>query len=215
MLSYIYIDKIAKKQIEKGTYLLKKMKRIICAILVAALLCTTPPAAGAQGEGLAATDVSRCPAIRLAGGFHWLYFDEHTPEQQTVFNPAAAGDVFMPIVDGALEALKALDFDRIIDRIYDEILLPLVFTMPVLWNYVPQKDYEAAKKAMFSGKPEYAGLVEKLDDYHMNVMDHADEIILGASDIRSLLRWWVRALPIWVNMSPWRLGRRLSSGSKC
>jgi len=341
----------------------QQMKRIICVVLVGALLCAMPLATNAQGEGLTAADVSMYPTIRLAGGFHWLYFDENDPEKKELaFNPEAVGEMLAPVLDGALEALKALDFDRIIDllveafqdwfgpirmdengesvapnlsaefsnwddwtlyeanefefsfdwrlspvenaeklhaymehlgttrpgvekynfyaqsgsgpimlaylklydpaldhvasvvfditmhngttmwgelakrklvidteavgkmsaaslggmelgfelqpllrilyesglleivervlklaanriidRVYDEILLPLVFTMPVFWNYVPRKDYEAAKKAMFRGDPKYAGLVAKLDDYHKNVMDHADEIILAAA----------------------------------
>ena len=80
-----------------------------------------------------------------------------------------------------IERVLKLASYRIIDRVYDEILIPLIFTMPGIWNYVPQKDYDAAKKALFNGDPKYAGLVAKLDYYRRNVLDNADRIILDAA----------------------------------
>ena len=76
-------------------------------------------------------------------------------------------------------AMKAQPF---FDRIYDEILIPLIFMMPVFWSYVPTEDYEEAKEALLQGDPKYANLVTKLDRYHNDVQLHADEIILSAAE---------------------------------
>jgi len=81
---------------------------------------------------------------------------------------------------GVIERLAKLAAKSVVDRVYAEVL-PLVLTMPSFWSYVPYKDYEAGIRAMFCGKPEYGGLVAKLNNYHYNVMQYADEVILHAS----------------------------------
>ncbi len=65
----------------------------------------------------------------------------------------------------------------VLDRVYDEALIPLLFMMPGIWSYVPAKDYEAAKRALLKGDPKYDKLVKKLDRYHSEVMEEHDEIM--------------------------------------
>ena len=80
---------------------------------------------------------------------------------------------------GVLDALSVLakkGLQTIIDRAYDEILIPLFFMMPVFWSYVPARDFEAAKAALLQGNPKYAGLVAKLDRCN-EIRIRADEII--------------------------------------
>ncbi|MCL2301198.1 MAG: hypothetical protein FWC27_13735 [Firmicutes bacterium] len=334
---------------------MKQGGRLTALALAAALLWSSLPPARAQGVDLRTADVSGHPTIRLAGGFHQLYFDEHTPEQRVAFDPLIIGG--SPVPGELLEAAKALDFDRVVDiakeamwrwfgpirmdengesaapnisadegtysdgnifgeeisfhfdwrldpvdnarrlhdfitlvrerrgidrfnlfgmsgsgpillaylklygldraasvvfdismhngttlfgeiakrrlvlnadalsktrilgaigldlgsmqpvlralyetglldaasklltlasgrvvnRLYDEIIIPLVFTIPEIWAYVPVKDYEAAKQALFRGDPRYAGLVAKLDRYRNEVLAFADEVLLAAA----------------------------------
>jgi len=326
-------------------------KKILSIALVLALLCALPISVRAQSETLAAADVSEYPVIFFGGGFHLLYHNENTEEQKTVFDSLAVTDILMSKLDDALEAVKALDFDRVVDilkeavwdwfgpirmdingdsvdpditcdgpswepwydggpylafdwrldpvenaerlnryldyackrygvekfnfsavsgsvpfllsyldiygydrvasivlnaathkgattfgelatgrvaidmeavaklqqldmlgenlafvqpllrwlfepgvlsviekflklaakrvvaRLYDEIIIPLVGTMPVIWTYIPLKDYETAKKNLLKGDPQYATLVEKLDRYH-DIAVRADDILL-------------------------------------
>jgi len=335
------------------TYM-KRIQRAACAALTVLFLAVWPTVQ-ARGADLRTTDVSSYPVIRLAGGFHVLYFDEHTPERSVAFDSQAV--VGSPAIGEMLEAAKALDFDRVVDiageaawrwfgpvrmdengesvapnisadedtwtdanifrdsirfhfdwrldpmenaarlhkfvtlvqekrgidkfnffgmsgsgpillaylklyglnhaasvvfdismhngttvfgelakcrlvlnaealsrtaafdwldfdmsslqpvlyalyetglldvasrllalasmrvvnRLYDEIIIPLVFTIPEIWSYVPAKDYEAAKKALFKGDHKYVALVSKLDRYRSEVLAYADEILLEAA----------------------------------
>ena len=334
---------------------IKRGRGLAALALAAALLWPALPMSRARGADLRTADVSGYPTIRLAGGFHTLYFDEHTPERRVAFDPLIVGG--SPVPGELLEAAKALEFDRAVDiakeamwrwfgpvrmdesgesaapnisadegtysdgnilaeeiafhfdwrldpmenarrlrdfialvrerrgidrfnlfgmsgsgpillaylklygtdraasvvfdismhngttvfgelakrrltlnadalsqtrtlggidldlgaaqpllralyetglldaasklltlaskrvvnRLYDEIIIPLVFTIPEIWAYVPMKDYEAAKQALFRGDPRYAGLVAKLDRYRGEVLAYADETLLAAA----------------------------------
>ena len=87
--------------------------------------------------------------------------------------------LFEPGVMGIVERFLKLAAGRIIDRTYDEILVPLLSTMPGFWTYVPLKDYETAKKAMLGSNPN-ANLEKKLDAWH-DVALRADDIIREAA----------------------------------
>jgi len=103
------------------------MKRLISVLLIAALLCAMPLSAKAQDQGLTATNVSMYPTIRLSGGFHWLWYNEFSDEvdendvplRQMAFDPTSIMDVVAPVLDGALEALKSLDFNKVVDLLVD------------------------------------------------------------------------------------------------
>jgi len=85
----------------------------------------------------------------------------------------------------------------LVERIWDEVLIPLFLTIPGFWTYVPQEDYRTAKRVLFKGDAKYAGLVDKLDTYRREVMDNADRLILEAS---AKIKVGVRAgynLPSW------------------
>ena len=65
---------------------------------------------------------------------------------------------------------------------YERGLVPMLFMMPGYWSFVPQEDYEAAKEYLFREDPaKYAGLIEKLDRYHYEVAEYADELLLEAN----------------------------------
>ena len=65
---------------------------------------------------------------------------------------------------------------------YDRGVIPALFMMPGYWSFVPPEDYEAAKAYIFREDPEkYAGLIKKLDRYHDEVAEQADELILEAN----------------------------------
>ena len=81
-----------------------------------------------------------------------------------------------------VEKLIALASKENIARVYEEIIIPLLFMMPTFWSYVPAKDYAEAKTALLRGDPKYAGLAAKLDRYHNDIQQHADQIILDAAD---------------------------------
>jgi len=96
------------------------IKRLFSLVLAVLLLGAMPVASKAQGDDLRVADVSAYPTIAIGGGFHWLYFDEGDPEKkQLAFDPGAIGDLAMSVLDSALEALKALDLNRVVDIVVE------------------------------------------------------------------------------------------------
>lgn len=84
------------------------------------------------------------------------------------------------MVDGLLNYLQGV-LDEQLDRVFDECLIDILGTMPGVWSFVPDEDYEDAKEAMFGGKEkEYAELIEKIDDYHYNVQNQLVKILKKA-----------------------------------
>ena len=62
----------------------------------------------------------------------------------------------------------------LVDRLQHELIptlgLASYVSFPSYWSMVNPEDYEDVKKLIFEGKEEeYAGLIEKIDDYHYNV----------------------------------------------
>ena len=73
-----------------------------------------------------------------------------------------------------------------VDRVYDEAMIPMIFTMPQMWSYVPTAQYEQAKAMLFKGDPKYDALVAKTDYYRYEILAHQDEILLKtASEVKT------------------------------
>ena len=79
-----------------------------------------------------------------------------------------------------ISKISAVGMRPWLDRVYDEIIIPLIFMMPVYWTYIPAEDFESAKEFLLRGDPKYAGLVEKIDRYHYEVGIYSNEILLEA-----------------------------------
>ncbi len=71
--------------------------------------------------------------------------------------------------------------DNLLDRVYDEALIPIFGTLPGIWSFVPHEYYEEAKTVMVNAETQ-AGLIEKLDNYHYNVQCKAEEILQKANE---------------------------------
>lgn len=74
--------------------------------------------------------------------------------------------------------------DNCLDRVYDEMLIPVFKANCGLWSFVPDEYYEDAKKFMLGAlyDEETEKLVERIDYYHYNVQCKADEILNGVVD---------------------------------
>lgn len=70
--------------------------------------------------------------------------------------------------------------ENLLDRVYDEALIPIFGTLPGIWSFVPHEYYEDAKAVMLNEETQ-AGLIEKLDAYHYNVQVRAEEILNEAN----------------------------------
>lgn len=70
--------------------------------------------------------------------------------------------------------------ENLLDRVYDEALIPIFGTLPGIWSFVPDEYYEEAKTVMLDETTQ-AGLIEKLDAYHYNVQNNAEELLQEAN----------------------------------
>ena len=81
------------------------------------------------------------------------------------------------------------NYDRVKDKIYEDALVPLIFTMPHVWSYVPPHQYEEAKRLIFKGDPQYDVLIKKTDRYQDEIMPRQGEILRkAASEIKVAVR---------------------------
>ncbi len=66
-------------------------------------------------------------------------------------------------------------YDQIADNVVPRLLLASYATMPAYWSMVDDDNYEQAKRLIFGNNTaEYAGLIEKIDRYHYDVMNMFD-----------------------------------------
>lgn len=70
--------------------------------------------------------------------------------------------------------------ENLLDRVYDEALIPIFGTLPGIWSFVPDEYYEEAKTVMLDETTQ-AGLIEKLDAYHYNVQNNAEKLLQEAN----------------------------------
>jgi len=86
---------------------------------------------------------------------------------------------------GFFSKIFKFNYDRVMQKIYDDALIPLFFTMPHIWSYVPLGQYDEAKRLLLKGDPKYEKLEEKIDSYH-RIMENADNILRkAASEIKA------------------------------
>ncbi len=62
------------------------------------------------------------------------------------------------------------------DRVFDELLIPVFKSNCGIWSFVPDEYYESAKDFMLGENPNPV-LEARIDDYHYNVQQRADEIL--------------------------------------
>ena len=100
-------------------------------------------------------------------------------------------DTFRMLADlvSTMVSLHALDLpaatlDRIYSKIYTDVyprlLVKMYGSMPSFWSLVGDEDYVQAKQNVFKGQEDvYAGLIEKIDHYHYDVMNKTADILNG------------------------------------
>ena len=90
----------------------------------------------------------------------------------TALDDAGVWTVLLALIDPIVENL--------IDRVYDEALIPIFGTLPGIWSFVPDEYYEDAKKMMVDEDTQ-TGIIEKIDAYHYNVQVNAADILKTAN----------------------------------
>lgn len=70
-------------------------------------------------------------------------------------------------------------YKQIANQLVPELLLASYATMPAYWSMVDDENFEKAKRFIFGDKiSQYSGLIDKIDNYHYNVMNVFEETLL-------------------------------------
>ncbi|MDR2753464.1 MAG: hypothetical protein LBB50_04060, partial [Oscillospiraceae bacterium] len=80
-----------------------------------------------------------------------------------------------------VNGVLALLLQKKITKFFNDYLVPTALSLPMFWSYVSDSYYDEGIKGCFGGKPEYAGLVKKLDAYY-KIQVRSEEILRAAAD---------------------------------
>ncbi len=106
-------------------------------------------------------------------------------------------------VNASLEDFANGITDNLLDRIYDEILTPVFGYMPGIWCLVPDKNYKDAKACMLD-EAENAALIKRIDEYHYNVQQDAENLLKKAqkdTNVYILVQYNWPTLPVSENIA--------------
>lgn len=159
------------------------------------------------------------------------------------FNNTEYGDeleVFIGTLCSLMYQLKVLGFGTdVFTTVYEQLkdymvprLATHVFFFPTYWAMIDDRYYETAKEQLFKensdgyytvDKAEYAGYIEKIDNYHYNVQTRNKEILLAAKEsgvnISVIAKYGSNLLPVEKDSSAQGDGRietrSLSLGATC
>lgn len=104
----------------------------------------------------------------------------------TTMVPGVGGDILSVLVKtlnffGVFEALTNFAgglVDNLVDKVFEDALIPVFRANCGIWAFVPDEYYEDAKVFMLGDNPN-AELVARIDAYHYGVQQKADEILNG------------------------------------
>ena len=126
-------------------------------------------------------------------------------------------------LDLTADAVEKL-FRGVKEDAFKRLMLESLATMPSFWSYIGDEYYEKAKSFLFGDKEEdYAALIEKIDNYHYNIMNRYPEILdrADADGVRmyNICKYGFQSLPVLgndKNMSDMLLQTEYSSlGAVC
>ena len=85
------------------------------------------------------------------------------------------------------DAFKKKIYAKVVEGVTSAIAMSTIFTMPCYWGCVAEEDYDNAILYVFGEegsekREQYAGLIDKIDNYHENVMLQADNLMQSVVD---------------------------------
>ncbi|MBE6834989.1 MAG: hypothetical protein E7515_01910 [Ruminococcaceae bacterium] len=97
---------------------------------------------------------------------------------QLITVPGVAKVIEMTGLLKQLVPLLGTVIEEQLDRVYDEVLIPIFAYNPSIWSFVADDVYEEAKQTMLAGAdPSFEGVI---DNYHYNVQSKIGDILKAA-----------------------------------
>ncbi len=92
-------------------------------------------------------------------------------------------------------------YQQIYNKVTPKALKDTFATFPGFWAMCEDQYYEKAKDVLFGGEEEeYAGLIAKIDNYHYNIMNRAEEILKDAEnsgvDVSNVVKYGLQSYPL-------------------
>ncbi len=92
-------------------------------------------------------------------------------------------------------------YQQIYNTVTPKVLKETFGTFPGFWAMCEDRYFEQAKEVIFGDKiDEYAGLVEKIDNYHYNIMNRVEEIMQNAADsgvdVSNVVKYGLQSYPL-------------------
>ena len=107
---------------------------------------------------------------------------------------------------GALtDSFKKRIYSKVIEGVTSAIAMSTIFTMPCYWGCVADEDFDNALLYVFGPegsekREKYAGLIEKINNYHNRVAKEADNLLLAAKadnvNLALLCKYGFQMVPI-------------------
>ena len=92
-------------------------------------------------------------------------------------------------------------YEKVWRDVYPRLLVKMYGSMPSFWSLVGDDDYADAKQAIFAGQEEtYKGLIEKIDNFHYNVLLPSVQMLKDFADngekVQIVLKYGVPMIPV-------------------
>ncbi len=98
---------------------------------------------------------------------------------QTLISVVQTQMELTPAVSSAIDKFVAAFLEKTNDKAYDELLSASFASMPGMWSFCPDEYYSSAKKEMKKNGMTKT-FSDRIDDYHYNVQNNAEELMLKA-----------------------------------
>lgn len=91
-------------------------------------------------------------------------------------------------------------YEKVWRDVYPRLLVKMYGSMPSFWSLVGDDDYAEAKAAVFAGQEEtYKGLIEKIDNFHYNVLLPSTQMLKDFADagdkVKIVVKYGVPMIP--------------------
>ena len=109
------------------------------------------------------------------------------------------------ILNAVSTATKKTIYDKVLGGVTSALALSTMFTMPAYWSCVSNEDFDDAMLYVFGEegsekRQTYAGLIEKIENYHNTVGLHVDDLLLdfaaNGGKVGIIAKYGIQMIPI-------------------
>lgn len=109
------------------------------------------------------------------------------------------------IIDSVVGTIRLTLYDKLVKGVTSALALSTFYTFPSYWAAIAEQDYEDALVHVFgeegsAKRTEYAGLIEKIENYNTLIRPNIDDILLsigeGGANFAAIAKYGFQMIPI-------------------